>query len=275
MTTWVRHTLAAYRFNTSCRIPGVGLSNLGAVERLIPACTSRPPAGRLRTRPKMSDIQASNICGAGDVQQFAAWDSDAKTNPDLLETSVGSIISRAKVLAHNCMGLLPVYELPSSKYHYPLATMLANLANLTPERPALIPREGQAHELGLNNLGVRCQCALMAVAVMWFTSPSRVSPVPRNHTVPWMTHSVPLGEICEQTSTVLFVCTDIPRDSRYVARYTHHTWSRIESPDSGNDGPFRQSWIPIVRANRARLMLSLCSVTGVKDPPAEAPGAHP
>jgi hypothetical protein len=53
------------------------------------------------------------------VQQFAAWDSDAKTNLDLLETSVGSIllgkctslicirfailshISSAKVLAHS------------------------------------------------------------------------------------------------------------------------------------------------------------------------------
>ncbi|KAJ8582593.1 hypothetical protein M405DRAFT_830348, partial [Rhizopogon salebrosus TDB-379] len=34
---------------------------------------------------------------------------------------------------------------------------------------------------------------------------------------------------------------------------THHTWSRIESRDSGNDGPFRQSCIPIVRVNRARL----------------------
>ncbi|KAJ8591633.1 hypothetical protein M405DRAFT_98644 [Rhizopogon salebrosus TDB-379] len=120
MTPWVRHTLAAYRFNTSYRIPGVGWSNLGAVEHSIPACTSRPTAGR--PTPKMSGIQ------------FVAWDSAAKTNPDLLETSVGYILSRsAKVLAHNCMGLLPVYELPSSKYHYPLATMVANLAKLTPE----------------------------------------------------------------------------------------------------------------------------------------------
>ncbi|KAJ8582592.1 hypothetical protein M405DRAFT_937681 [Rhizopogon salebrosus TDB-379] len=67
------------------------------------------------------------------VQPFAAWDSDVKTNSDLLETSVGSILLRAKVLEHNCMGLLPVYELPSSKYHYPLAAMVANLAKLTPE----------------------------------------------------------------------------------------------------------------------------------------------
>jgi hypothetical protein len=83
MTLWVRHTLAAYRFNTSYRIPGVGWSNLRAVERSIPACTSRPMAGRYvqisqisreppadsssRTTPKMSGIQASNICGAGDV----------------------------------------------------------------------------------------------------------------------------------------------------------------------------------------------------------------
>jgi hypothetical protein len=58
------------------------------------------------------------------------------------------------------MGLLPVYELPLSKYHYPLATMVANLAKLTPERPALIPRDDERHrESGLNNLGVRCQRA--------------------------------------------------------------------------------------------------------------------
>ncbi|KAJ8591958.1 hypothetical protein M405DRAFT_813489 [Rhizopogon salebrosus TDB-379] len=77
------------------------------------------------------------------------------------------------------MGLLPVYELLSSKYHYPLATMVANLANLTPEQPALIPRDDdrQAHESGLDNLCVRCQRASKAVAAMWFTSPSRVSPV--------------------------------------------------------------------------------------------------
>jgi hypothetical protein len=59
------------------------------------------------------------------------------------------------------MGLLPVYELLSSKYHYPLATIVVNLAKLIPEQPALIPRDDdrQAHESGLNNLGVRCQRA--------------------------------------------------------------------------------------------------------------------
>ncbi|KAJ8591626.1 hypothetical protein M405DRAFT_880378 [Rhizopogon salebrosus TDB-379] len=214
------------------------------VESSIPACTLRPTAGRSRTTPKMSGIQ------------FAAWDSDAKTNPDLLETSVGSIlscyVSSAEVLAHNCMGLLLVYsELPSSKYHYPLATMVANLAKLTPERPALIPRDDdrQAHELGLNNLGVRCQRASKAVVVMGKYVSGR--------------------QLC---------CLSIRTFRGALAMLqgsTHHTWSRIESPNSGNDNPFRQSWIPIVRANRARLMLSLCSVTGVKDPPAQAPGAHP
>ncbi|KAJ8589380.1 hypothetical protein M405DRAFT_211372 [Rhizopogon salebrosus TDB-379] len=75
--------LVAYRFHTSCRIPGVGLSNSVVVERSIPACTSRPAAARYvqigqtsrepstdsrsRTTPKMFGIQASNICGAGDV----------------------------------------------------------------------------------------------------------------------------------------------------------------------------------------------------------------
>jgi hypothetical protein len=65
------------------------------------------------------------------------------------------------------MSLLPVYELPSSKYHYPLATMIANLAKLTPERPALIPLDDdrQAHEAGLNNLGIQCQRASKAVVI--------------------------------------------------------------------------------------------------------------
>jgi hypothetical protein len=96
------------------------LSNSAVVERSTPPCTSMPTAGRYgqigqrsrepspdsrsRTIPKMSGIQASSISGAGDVlvvstftlqvQQFAAWNSDAKTNPGLLETPVGSILSR-------------------------------------------------------------------------------------------------------------------------------------------------------------------------------------
>ncbi|KAJ8591619.1 hypothetical protein M405DRAFT_840420 [Rhizopogon salebrosus TDB-379] len=120
----------------------------------------------------------------GQVQQFVARDSDAQTNSDLLET-----------------------ELPSSKYHYPLATMLANLAKLTPERPALIPRDNdrQAHELGLKT---------------------------------WV----------------------------FGASALQKQWRSC---------PFRQSWIPIVRANRARLMLSLYSVTGVKDATVQALGVHP
>jgi hypothetical protein len=58
-----------------------------------------------------------------------------------------------KILAHNCLGLLP------------LATMVANLAKLTPERPALIRHDNdkQAHESGLNNLSIQCQQASKAV----------------------------------------------------------------------------------------------------------------
>ncbi|KAJ8591648.1 hypothetical protein M405DRAFT_814084 [Rhizopogon salebrosus TDB-379] len=62
MTPWVRHTLVAYCFNTSCRIPGIGLSNSAVVERSIPACTSRPTAGRSRIMPEMFGIQASIRC---------------------------------------------------------------------------------------------------------------------------------------------------------------------------------------------------------------------
>jgi hypothetical protein len=43
--------------------------------------------------------------------------------------------------------------------------MVANLAELTPERPALIRHDDgrQAHESGLNNLSVQCQHASKAV----------------------------------------------------------------------------------------------------------------
>jgi hypothetical protein len=46
--------------------------------------------------------------------------------------------------------------------------MVANLAKLTLEQPAFIPRDDdrQAHVSVLNNLGVRCQRASMAVVVM-------------------------------------------------------------------------------------------------------------
>ncbi|KAJ8582603.1 hypothetical protein M405DRAFT_558080 [Rhizopogon salebrosus TDB-379] len=166
MTLWVRRTLVAYLFNTSCRIPGVGLSNSAVVEHSIPACTSRPAAAR--TMPKMSGIHASPTVLLGTAMQRRTricWIS-----------LVGSIPSRGKVLARSCLGLLPVYELPSSKYHCHLATTVANLAKLTPERPALIRHDDdrQAPESGLNNLSVQCQRASKAVAAMFITS----SPVP-------------------------------------------------------------------------------------------------
>jgi hypothetical protein len=214
MTPWVRRTLAAYRFNTSCRIPGVGLSDSGVVGRSIPVCTSRPAAARYvqisersrelsadyrsRTMPKMSGIHASNVCGAGDV--FGCLDvysigptvcclgQQCKDEPgfigyrwlDLFPRRKGttsliciyfavlSYVNSGKVLAHSCLGLLPVYELPSSRYCYPLASTVANLAKLTPERPALIRHhdDRQAPESGLDNLSVRCQRASRAVAAM-------------------------------------------------------------------------------------------------------------
>jgi hypothetical protein len=79
-----------------------------------------------------------------------------------------SYVSSGKVLARSCLGLLPVYKLPSSKHHYPLAITVTDLAKLTPERPALIRHDDdrQARESGLNNLSVRCQRASTAVADM-------------------------------------------------------------------------------------------------------------
>ena len=48
-------------------------------------------------------------------------------------------------------GLLPGYELPNGKRHYPLAAMVANLAKPTPERPALMRHDDVTtffHEMG-------------------------------------------------------------------------------------------------------------------------------
>jgi hypothetical protein len=147
----------------------------------------------------MSGIHASNVCGAGDV--FGCLNVYSGTGPavrclgqqctdepgfvgyrwlDLFPRSkdttsliciyfaVLGYVNSGKVLARSCLGLLPVYELPSSKYHYHLATTVANLAKLTPERPSLIRHDDdwQAPESGLNNLSVRCQRASRAVAAM-------------------------------------------------------------------------------------------------------------
>ncbi|KAJ8589373.1 hypothetical protein M405DRAFT_211118 [Rhizopogon salebrosus TDB-379] len=143
MTPWVRHTLDAYRFNTSCQIPGVVLSNSAVVEHSIPACTSRPAAGR--TMPKMSGIHASPTVRClgqqcKDEPGFVGhrWldlfpRGKGTTSLICIYFPVLSYVNSGKVLARSCLGFLPVYELPSSKHHYPLATTVANLAKLTPE----------------------------------------------------------------------------------------------------------------------------------------------
>jgi hypothetical protein len=90
-----------------------------------------------------------------------------------------------------------------------------------------------------------------------------------------MTRSVPLGDISEGHQ---LCCLSVRTFRGALAMWqgtTHHTWSRIESLDSGNDSPSHQSYIPIVLANLARLTLSLCSVTDIKDAPVQALGAHP
>jgi hypothetical protein len=86
--------------------------------------------------------------------------------------------------------------------------MVAHLAKLNPERPALIRHDDdrQAHESGLNNLSAQCQHASKAM-----TGIADVESKLDN-----LFHE--LGEISKGT-TVLFVRTDIQRGSRYVARY--------------------------------------------------------
>jgi Zn-dependent oligopeptidase len=48
-------------------------------------------------------------------------------------------------------GLIPGYDLPDGRRHYPLAAMVANLAKPTPDRPALMTHDDVVtffHEMG-------------------------------------------------------------------------------------------------------------------------------
>jgi Zn-dependent oligopeptidase len=87
-----------------------------------------------------------------EVQQFAVWEKDAKDESAFVGYCYLDLFPRVAKYSHAAVwGLLPGYELPSGKRHYPLRAMVANLAKPTPERPALMQHNDVTtffHEMG-------------------------------------------------------------------------------------------------------------------------------
>lgn len=87
-----------------------------------------------------------------EVQQFAVWEKDAKDESGFVGYCYLDLFPRASKYSHAAVWpLLPGYELPDGKRHYPLAAMVANLAKPTPEKPALMRHDDVVtffHEMG-------------------------------------------------------------------------------------------------------------------------------
>ncbi|GLB38470.1 putative peptidase family M3 [Lyophyllum shimeji] len=87
-----------------------------------------------------------------DVQQFAVWEKDAKDDSGFVGYCYLDLFPRASKYSHAAVWpLLPGYELPDGKRHYPIAAMVANLAKPTPEKPALMRHDDVVtffHEMG-------------------------------------------------------------------------------------------------------------------------------
>lgn len=100
---------------------------------------------------KFIEIKDDNVWHP-EVQQFAVWDKDAKDESAFVGYCYLDLFPRAAKYSHAAVwGLLPGYELPSGKHHYPLTAMVANLAKPTPERPALMRHDDVTtffHEMG-------------------------------------------------------------------------------------------------------------------------------
>ncbi|KAI6124381.1 hypothetical protein EV401DRAFT_1187749 [Pisolithus croceorrhizus] len=87
-----------------------------------------------------------------EVQQYAVWERDANDDSGFVGYCYLDLFPRAAKYSHAAVwGLLPGYDLPSGDRHYPLTTMVANLAKPTPERPALMRHDDVTtffHEMG-------------------------------------------------------------------------------------------------------------------------------
>ncbi|KAF8993112.1 zincin [Hymenopellis radicata] len=87
-----------------------------------------------------------------EVQQFAVWTKDAKDESGFIGYCYLDLFPRASKYSHAAVWpLLPGYDLPDGKRHFPLAAMVANLAKPTPDKPALMRHDDVVtffHEMG-------------------------------------------------------------------------------------------------------------------------------
>ncbi|KAF8421751.1 hypothetical protein L210DRAFT_3510141 [Boletus edulis BED1] len=86
------------------------------------------------------------------AQQFAVWEMDAKDESGFIGYCYLDLFPREGKYSHAAVwGLHPGYELPEGKRQHPLIAIVANLAKLTPERPALMRHDDVTtffHEMG-------------------------------------------------------------------------------------------------------------------------------
>ncbi|KII91031.1 hypothetical protein PLICRDRAFT_39628 [Plicaturopsis crispa FD-325 SS-3] len=104
---------------------------------------------------KLLGVQFQEIKGETwhpEVQQFAVWENGATDESGFVGYCYLDLFPRASKYSHAAVwGLIPGYDLPDGKRHYPLAAMVANLAKPTPDRPALMPHNDVVtffHEMG-------------------------------------------------------------------------------------------------------------------------------
>ncbi|KDQ62378.1 hypothetical protein JAAARDRAFT_189705 [Jaapia argillacea MUCL 33604] len=87
-----------------------------------------------------------------EVQQFAVWRSNAKTEDDFVGYCYLDLFPRESKYSHAAVWpLLPGYDRADGKRSYPLAAMVANLAKPTAEKPALMRHDDVVtffHEMG-------------------------------------------------------------------------------------------------------------------------------
>ncbi|KAF8426816.1 peptidase M3A/M3B, partial [Boletus edulis BED1] len=87
-----------------------------------------------------------------EAQQFAVWEMDAKDESGFIGYCYLDLFPREGKYSHAAVwGLHPGYELPEGKRQHPLIAIVANLAKLTPERPALMRHDDVTtffHEMG-------------------------------------------------------------------------------------------------------------------------------
>jgi len=87
-----------------------------------------------------------------DAQMFAVWESDAKNETGFVGYCFLDLFPREAKYSHAAVWpLIPGYERADGKRNYPIAAMVANLAKLSPDSPALMRHNDVVtffHEMG-------------------------------------------------------------------------------------------------------------------------------